>query len=304
MYLSVSKFDDEKIENMYLSGVSASEIAVKIGSCATTVFNRLKLLGIIRRKTSLGLMQDKDKISEMYLSGESMSDIAYHFKTTYQSIGQVLTKAGITNRPKSGRGRCRNTKPSKLAEHKEQISLRYCAGETSTMIAKSFHCSGGSVLKFLHAIGIRIRGPRERHVGFSVSSETRLKISQARSNPSQRQRDVASVAHTVHGHSASLYRGTSSSPTFSSWASMKSRCKNFLGYIDNGTKVLYPNFAAFLSDVGIRPDGTTIDRICPFGHYEQGNCRWATRSTQGKNKRKNHICTSSCINTIKDLNAT
>jgi hypothetical protein len=48
------------------------------------------------------------------------------------------------------------------------------------------------------------------------------------------------------------------------------------------------SFQAFLRDVGVRPEGTTLDRINPFGNYEPGNVRWATAREQANNMRRHH----------------
>lgn len=45
------------------------------------------------------------------------------------------------------------------------------------------------------------------------------------------------------------------------------------------------DFALFLSDMGERPEGTTIDRVNNARGYCKDNCRWATAEEQMANRR-------------------
>lgn len=77
-----------------------------------------------------------------------------------------------------------------------------------------------------------------------------------------------------------------------SWKSMKSRCddparEEYKNY--GGRGITYDPrwwwFENFLTDMGLRPQGLTLDRVDNNGNYSKDNCRWATWSEQMLNTR-------------------
>jgi DNA-directed RNA polymerase sigma subunit (sigma70/sigma32) len=69
------------------------------------------------------------------------------------------------------------------------------------------------------------------------------------------------------------------------------RCKGTKdkNYGGRGIKVTerWRDFTNFLADMGEIPPGKSLDRIDNNGHYEPGNCRWATPLEQSSNQRTN-----------------
>jgi hypothetical protein len=98
-----------------------------------------------------------------------------------------------------------------------------------------------------------------------------------------------------HGHAKP--RGGKASPTYNTWVAMVQRCtnpkhKHYERYGGRGVKVCdrWLKFDAFLDDMGIRPDGLTLDRFPnKDGSYEPSNCRWADSIGQQSNRCNNHI---------------
>lgn len=83
--------------------------------------------------------------------------------------------------------------------------------------------------------------------------------------------------------------GQTGSPTYTTWKMMKNRCGDPTrkDYAGRGIKVCdrWQQFENFVTDMGERPEGKTLDRIKTDGDYEPGNCRWATPLEQMNNRR-------------------
>ncbi|MEP0149964.1 hypothetical protein [Roseibium sp.] len=90
--------------------------------------------------------------------------------------------------------------------------------------------------------------------------------------------------------------GMSRTPTYKSWAEMKRRCysascADFKNYGARGIQVCerWHEFSNFFEDMGERPTGLSIERIDNDANYDPGNCVWADRTTQSRNRRFVHL---------------
>ncbi len=90
--------------------------------------------------------------------------------------------------------------------------------------------------------------------------------------------------------------------TYKSWSNMNSRCyvPSSTGYEHYGERGItvqdswrrdlnsLEGFVNFLSDMGAKPENTTLERVDVNKSYSKENCRWASWKDQGNNKTDNH----------------
>jgi len=97
------------------------------------------------------------------------------------------------------------------------------------------------------------------------------------------QKELARKANTTHG--------MRDHPLHGRWLAMRNRCNNpnndfYANYGGKGVKVdpRWDHFPNFLEDMGMPPEGYTLDRKDNDGDYTPENCRWVDTKTQARNK--------------------
>jgi len=100
-------------------------------------------------------------------------------------------------------------------------------------------------------------------------------------------------------HPYQKHHGLSKTQEYKTWSRIRRRCfdekdRNYKDYGGRGIKMCKKwndSFINFYSDMGLRPEGTSIERINNEKGYYKENCRWATPKEQGNNTRRNHFVT-------------
>lgn len=112
----------------------------------------------------------------------------------------------------------------------------------------------------------------------------------------------------LHDEGNNLRHGKTDTSEFRIWKAMRQRCENvksksYPNYGGRGIKVNpdWQDFSTFYKDMGVRPEGYSIERVNNDGDYCKENCVWADRKTQQLNTRRNrHLTYNGETKTIRE----
>lgn len=145
-----------------------------------------------------------------------------------------------------------------------------------------------------HNFGSRPDGDRYSMWICSCKCGKRVNVAAALLLSNQKQSCGCHRASKTHGKSKSNSRA------YAAWREMRRRCmrprnKSYKHYGGRGIQICerWQSFEHFLSDMGEPPSAKhTLDRYPNNnGHYEPGNCRWATWAEQARNRRSTVLVT-------------
>lgn len=140
----------------------------------------------------------------------------------------------------------------------------------------------------------RERGARWWHCRCDCGNEVRVRSNNVKRGFTKSCGCLHAQSGRVNGKKGAKHGHTSSngcSPEYTVWQGMIARCTNpkapnYPKYGGAGIIVCdeWRTFSRFLSDMGPRPKGTTLDRRDGTKGYSKTNCRWATNREQSENR--------------------